>query len=200
MSGNLWLTSHIRNEALKTEQSLCMVGWSLGTERFQCSLKYSEFVSYYLRDYLMLVYTHLSLGPIFTETSSLLPHVAASRAEADQSKGACNVERCPLKRISAFRMQIFTDLCFQCSVSFLSSSLNICRKQASISGRLGEQIQALIASYISLYPILCFSPASLSPNFRNLSASIPAPFQRSAAGLGIPPCRQFGFCFPCPTK
>lgn len=41
----------------------------------------------------MLVYAHLLFGTVFTETSSLLPYVAASIAETDQSKGTGNVER-----------------------------------------------------------------------------------------------------------
>lgn len=41
-SGNLWLIAHIRGEALKTDLSLCMLGWALCTDRVQCRLKYSE--------------------------------------------------------------------------------------------------------------------------------------------------------------
>lgn len=49
---------------------------------------------------------------------------------------------------------------------------------------------------MSLYALLCFNPVSLPLNFGSPRASAPVSFQRSAAGLGAPPCRQFSFHFP----
>lgn len=49
---------------------------------------------------------------------------------------------------------------------------------------------------ISLYALLCFNPVSLPLNFGSPRASAPVSFQRSAAGLGAPPCRLFSFRFP----
>lgn len=58
----------------------------------------------------------------------------------------------------------------------------------------------LIYQCVSLYALLCLNPASLPLTFRSPHASAPVSFQRSAAGLGTPPCRQFSFCFPVPPN
>lgn len=59
----------------------------------------------------MFICARLYFGPISSEISSVLPesiHVAANIVETEQSKGACNIERGAVRRISPFRMWTFT--------------------------------------------------------------------------------------------
>lgn len=95
-------------------------------------------------------------------------------------------------------MQIFTDSVFSVAFHFCISK-HLQKAGFCLLPDEGADLgsNGFLYKFIS-HPL--FQPCLSSLNFRSISASVPAPSQRPAAGLGTPPCRQFGFRFPCPTK